>query len=592
MVILGRSSHGQSTIVLVLTIAFFVLFAAGLFSFELNRVEVARQQLKTATEAAALAGAATLASSDVTDPSKAQNDAMNTALTSFQQNSIIGCSLQNAMITFSNPDNPKAGDSSIFIQFLNPNANNVPVPLGDPNGKTVKVTSFFGLQPAFGSYLGINKVTLTCVSSGGVPQLDIALCFDVSASIDDQTPVTFVRRQWNASKNRIDYIIASTRSGSPAGSLAEGPIYNIIVPPATGSAVDSVPPQNLSETNNSSNGNQYPINFSEASGRTGSAVGLRGTPNTGSPPGNKSGSMGTGNAQTFTDCVVNIDGQNHFTGTAYGGYNFPDLATVVEAARGNLESNSVFTSSFANTGVPPTVTPRAGYQAAYQTLAKQNLHPLGDAQSACQVFLQIMNTDCDAHFSLVSFTTDAGSSATDTVNMPNVDSYYNAGGSGNFPTPLIALNPSTGASNYTTCYNALPNTGPVSGTNIGDALHQAVYQLTHNNRKNAKKAIVLFTDGQPTSAGPLDTKDPWNNARLAAVEAKNGGIPIYSVGLAQVPAIIPGETAILNDTNASTSAGGVAAIAGHGGKFFLVTKTSDLRKTFENIARQLVQLVK
>jgi hypothetical protein len=76
------------------------------------------------------------------------------------------------------------------------------------------------------------------------------------------------------------------------------------------------------------------------------------------------------------------------------------------------------------------------------------------------------------------------------------------------------------------------------------------------------------------------------------VKAKNKGIPIYTIGLAQVPSIIPGETQILNDTNNSPSTGGIAAIAGNGGKFWLVTSNANLRLTFENLARQLVQLVK
>lgn len=79
---------------------------------------------------------------------------------------------------------------------------------------------------------------------------------------------------------------------------------------------------------------------------------------------------------------------------------------------------------------------------------------------------------------------------------------------------------------------------------------------------------------------------------MAAQKAQKAGIPIYAIGLAQTPAIVPSETAILTDQNSSPSAGGVSGIAGHGGKFFLVTKVSDLRLTFENLARQLVQLVK
>ena len=73
----------------------------------------------------------------------------------------------------------------IYIQFLDPHNNNQPVPIGDPNGKIIRITSSFGLQPAFGKFLGVKNVPIYATSSGGVPDLDVALCFDVSASIDD-----------------------------------------------------------------------------------------------------------------------------------------------------------------------------------------------------------------------------------------------------------------------------------------------------------------------------------------------------------------------------------------------------------------------
>jgi hypothetical protein len=580
---------GQAVIVMSVVIAFFFVFVAGLFAFELNRVEVARQQLQASCEAAALAGAATLAGSDEQDPMAAHSSASATALNTFQKNSVAGVSLQEAQPALDDSDSPAPGDSSLFIEYLNPHANNQPVQLGDPDGKIVRVVGALGFQPAFGKFLGIGNVPLRAVASGGVPQLDLVLCFDVSASIDDQTPVTFVRRVWNQSTNRIDYTIASTSSGSRAGATAQGKLYDVMGPPPTGSAVDAVPPQTLSSSNQ--NDHRWRMNFSEVTGRPGSARGLRGTSNNGSPPGNRAGSMGTGNAQTYTDLVVNIDGNDRFQGFTSGGYAFPTIGTVVEAARGNLENATVYSNSMANRGgLPSSVVPRAGYQAEYLRLAKLNLHPLKDAQDACQTFLTIMNTNTDAHFSLVSFTTDAGSSLTDSVSMPNVDSTYTAAGNGSFPTPLVALRNTSMQTEYDRCMAAIANTGPVSGTNIGDAVRQGVAQL-RNGRTGAKKAIVVFTDGQPTQGGPLNS-DPWTNARMAAVQAKNAGIPIYSIGLAQVPEIIPGETAILNDTNANQSNGGISAIAGNGGKFWLVTSNANLRATFENLARQLVQLVR
>lgn len=587
----NRRRSGQSMIVLGLVLAVFVLLPIGLFGFEVNRMEIARQQLRVACDAASLAAAATLASSDILDPDEAHTRAIETALTTFQQNAIVGTKLNEAIIAATSDDAPTANQAMIFLEFLDPHNDNQPVSQGDPKGKIIKVSGIFGLEPAFGKFLGLTSVPVRTSSSGGVPMLDVALCFDVSASIDDQTPVTFVRRRWNPTTGRIIYNVTSAAPGSPAGALAQGKIFDIVTPPATGSSVDGVYPQHLSQT--SSSQSTHRIYFSEVTGTSGTARGLRGTTNAGSPPGNcPPGTAGIGTSRTYTDLVVNIDGKNQFAGlTTTDGFSFPDIGTLTEAARGNLENNEVFTQSRANTGLPANIQPRAGYQAAYFKLAAVNERPLQDAKDASQDFFTIMNTNTDGHFCLVGFSSTAGTSATSYDREDNVDASYPAAGQLNCPVPMISLNSTKGTTKYDEVLAAIEPTVPVSGTNIGDAVNTAVNQLRNNSRPGAKKAIVVFTDGQPTSGGPLNS-DPWTNARRAAVNARDNGIAIYTIGLAQTPAIIPGEVAILNDTNPNPNTGGIAAIAGNGGKFFLVTRVEDLRLTFENIARQLVQLVK
>lgn len=582
-------------IVLSAIISLLVLFVVGIFSYEVNRLELVRTQLRSATEAASLAAAATLASQDNTDPTAAHEQAIQTALDTFNKNSVCGIALSNAVLAGTDEDSPDANHSSIFIEFLDPNSNNQPVQLGNPAGKIVRITGALGALPSFGNFLGLGNVPIRTTASGGVPDLDVVLCFDVSGSIDDQTPVTAVRRQWtgDAATGRIQYVIPNTDSGCAAGPIANGRLYDLFGPPPTGSAIQALPPQNLGQVNETVN--RWTLVFSEEAPSPSSnpdSRGLRGTNNTGSPPGNYPPStVRTGVAQTITDLVVNVDGRLAFAGiTTPDGYSFPDIGTVVEAARGNLEDNTVFTNSRANRGVPASVRPRAGYRAKYLELAKLNQHPIKEAQEAAAEFFTIMNTNTVGHFGLVCFTDQGGTNASTVITNYNVDTTYRGAGSGNFPNPLISLSPTTGNTKYNEIINVLPSTTATGGTNIGDVLNRAVDQLRTNSRTGSKKAIVLFTDGQPTVSGPLSSNE-WTNARMAAQRARDAGIPIYSIGLAQVPEIIPGETAILNDTNSNPSSGGVSGIAGYGGKFFLVTDVNDLRKTFENIARQLVQLV-
>lgn len=587
-VITQRKKSGQSMVVLGAIITLLILSAVGLFSYEVNRLEICRSQLRAACEAAALAAAATLASQDNLDPSQGQTEAIQTALDSFQKNSVAGVSLSSAILSGTKTDNPSQEKSSLFIEFLDPNNNNQPVNLGNPAGKIVRVVGAFGLKPSFGNFLGLPIVPLRADSLGGVPDLDVVLCFDVSGSIDDQTPITCVRRQWNGTTatGTIQYIVPPTSSGCPAGSTAKGRIYDLFGPPATGTTLQAVAPQNLADVNRSDH--RWRLNFSEA----GTAKGLRGANNAGSPPGNYPGlTSGTGNSQTITDIVVNIDGKTTFAGlNTADGFSFPNVATLVEASRGNLENQTVFSNSRANKGVPSSVLPKAGYQAKYNALAMKNTHPISDAQIAAAEFFTIMNTNTIGHFGLICFSDNAGTATTTTISGANVDETYNPGGQGKFPNPAIALNPAIGATNYSTIQGTLPTLVATGGTNIGDVLSAAIDQLRNKARPGAKKAIVLFTDGMPTVGNPLHS-DPWTNARKAASKAKQYGIPIYAIGLAQNPEIVPLETSILNDTNSNPNSGGVCGIAGNGGKFFLVTDVNDLRKTFENIARQLVQLV-
>lgn len=577
-----RGVGGQSMVVMVTIISLLILFPIGLFSYEVNRMEVCREQLHAACESAALAAGVTLASQDSLDPTQAQRQAIQTALTTFRANSVIGVSLDEAILTGNTADSPAPERSSLCVELLDPNEGNRPVAIGDPKGKVVRVTAAFGLKPSFGPFVGVAAAPLRSTNSSGVPDLDVVLCFDVSGSMDDQTLVTFIKRVWKGDEatGHIEYNLATD-----AGRQAQGRIYDIIGPVPSGTRVNALSPQYLDLADYNV---RRPLTFSEDGGST---RGLRGTSNSGAVPGNcPPNTASAGNARTFTDLVVNLDGKLNFGGITSGGYAFPTIAVVVEAARGNLEDAGVFAASGASRSLPSNIVPRTGYRAKYLELAGTLVSPLGEAQRAALEFFTIMNTNTKGHFAMISFSDNAGVSASSSYNDWNVSSRYSAGGSSDFPIPDIVLNPDTGATNYAEIERVLPTTRATTATNIGDALNTAVVQLRTRSRPGAKQAIVLFTDGMPTAGGPLH-RDPEANTRIAASKAKSRGIPVYCIGLAQNPEIIPDEVRILNDTNSDPSSGGVSGIAGNGGKFFLVTDSRDLRRTFENIARHLVQLV-
>ncbi len=576
-----RSAKGQSMIALVMIVGLITLPLIGLFTFEVGRLHLAKQQLQNASDAAALAAVATLASEDNLNPQAAHIDAMQTALGIFKKNFVLSTQLSQTMIASSANIVPANGSANIFFEFVNPLTMQVE-PISSPNAKIVRVYSNFSTLTAFGKFIGIKDLNVNAISKGAVPQLDVVFCFDVSGSMDDQTPVTFVKRKWD--QNKIVYDVANASSGK-----AEGKIFDVVQPGESGTSLNGAEPQLLDQAYWNSN-----MQFTETLARDAGVPGLRslnGYPDQGKAPGNcPPGTAPTWDGyNAYTDLVVNIDGLQTFSGCTFNGFRFPDRATLVEAARGNLENQTVYMQSKAYTAV--SVSPQSGYQNAYQQAAAARLQPIKDAKDASTMFTDIINTDTDCHFGFVAFDGEIGTAANSTEDWYSIDQDIPYGPPKPFALPVVQLDAAPGNTNYATVNAAIKSCVALGSTNIGAAVDKAVQELKAHARPGSVKAIVLFTDGQPTTpAGPLDS-DPWTNARKAAIEARDAGIPVYTIGLAQNQSIVAGETAILNDTNSDPANGGMAGIAGHGGTFNLVTNSSQLRKTFEKIARHLVELV-
>ena len=314
-------------------------------------------------------------------------------------------------------------------------------------------------------------------------------------------------------------------------------------------------------------------------------------PEAGRPPGNYPPGLAPtfDGFNVFTDSVVNIDGQAAFGGFTYNGFDFPDVGTLVEASRGNLESDSLYRASKANTSL--RVTPRAGYQKAYLEASAHQIKPMQEAKSALTSMVKILNTDVDAHFGFVAFDSIVGANDNSTESFYDIDDYALYGAKRGFAIPHVVIDSGAAQNKYNDVVSAIDKCVPMGATNIGAAVHAAVTDLKSRSRTGSTRAIVLFTDGEPTvPSGPLSS-DPKANARMAAKEARDAGIALYTIGLAQNAAIIPDQTDILNDQNTDPTTGGMAAIAGHGGTFNLVTDSSQLRQTFAKIARRLVRPV-
>ncbi len=579
-----RNSKGQSVTVLVLMLALIFLGSFSLFSINLSLVVLAREQLKAAASACALAAAAALCDADQENTMAAHQYAIEEGLKIFRQNLCLGNPLSNAKLSSKAGETASEGDCLLNFEFLDPNSNYRVLSPGDEKAKTIRVTASYGMKSIFSNYLQLPVINVLAEGSAGVPKMDIVIVFDVSGSMDDQTPVSFVKRNWGKA-GKIEYSQITDRSAQ-----SKGTIFDTIHPSPGGTGLNALAPQDLSAAAYDC---QTPLYFSEANFKGHSAPGLRGSSEN-SPPGNKPGVFSIpsslGSTLTFTDLVVNIDGNSTFKGISRDGFDFPDIATVVEAARGNLENETLFKSSFANSALK--VYPKAGYQQAYRKLAQQNIHPLIDAINAVDTFSVILNNAADVHFGFVPFSSEAAPvSTSNTTKTWAVDQSWQNAGTTEIERSQLLLNASPYKTNFNELRTSLNELNSYGGTNIGHGIVAAIDNLKKGSRKDARKAIILFTDGQPTSGGPL-SRDPLENARKAAAMAAKEGIPIYTVGLSQSAELLSAQKAILNDWNASPNDGGISAIAGNGGKFFLVTNQLYLRRAFQNIAREFVQMLR
>jgi len=536
----SRLARGQAISMAAIVVAVFFIGMLGCVGFELGRVMIARDQLRTATEAAALAATAALTTENTSDGNRLHDLATQEAMQILKVNDVMSGPLTNAIE--SSAPNPGSRECFITFKFLDPSNNNAEVPRGDKRGRRIQIAANYGLPSMFGSIVGISAAPfpLNAVATGGANPLDVSMTFDMSSSMDFATPVTYVRRTCNEADPVAPNRYEIARRGIPLeGRLDRVPAAQI------GCAM---PPQQLS------------ADFSAL---------MRGRSEAGSP-----GGPGVGFPNQYSDLVVNIDGSDHFGGMSADGFDFPNLGTLVEASRGNLENAAVFQSSRANLSLGGTVSPRAGYRDKYMELARKHVHPLNEAKEAAISFFTILNNSTDARFGLVCFDHEIASAADGHFDMPRVSNSYPQGGVEQFD--FAHYTPELVNTNFNEITAKLPRLTVRGATALFQAFNAAGQDALNRGRPNSRKAVILFTDG-------FDTVDRDSSiCQDTALRCKNKGVRLYCVGLSINPSDVTAQRAALS---------GLSDMVGNGSKTFVVTDPDQLRSVFSNIARELVQLV-
>jgi len=236
-----RDDQGQVATALNLFIGLLIVGALAVFAFELSRILLAREQLKSCVDIAALAGEATLLSSTQSFAT-AQSNAKQTALNMFRRNSILGEPM-TAVSEVASPTmlSPSSGQAQIYFEFVDP----VSGVIGGANSNVLRVTGAYSYQIFGGSVYGLGNTvyTVAVATKASLPALDMYVLMDISASMDDQTPVTWVLRKWDPTGNG--------GVGSPTYTIptvtppAQGTIFSGGCPSLTGHPANGLEPQHL-----------------------------------------------------------------------------------------------------------------------------------------------------------------------------------------------------------------------------------------------------------------------------------------------------------------------------------------------------------
>jgi von Willebrand factor type A domain len=636
-----RTNSGQAVTVLNLIIGLFVVGAIGLVSFEVSRLILAREQLRTIVQLAALTAETAAASTGQPGIPANQTSANAAALSLIQKNAILGQLLTTSSISqVPSPMNPWPDQALFYFDYVDPLTQQAAT--SSSLGTLAHVTAVYNYSPLFCRFLSLSQHYLITMGSGaGVPNLDVEIGMDLAGAMDDVTPVTFTQRYWQTGQgpDKIVYMVPPANGGG----LAEGNLNKVFCKPTYGSNVNTVLPQSLQEANTGTNPPPCPIKFSEMVPST--SAGLRGVLNAGAPPGNYAGPGGTwfnsaGQSKTgtpgyfsgpnyfasgsqafnttktyyptgpinpaagtvlfgpttgsvFTDIVTNLDDNQAFSGFSSGGYDFPTVGALVEASRGNLESTQTAQAAgldLAGLGV----TPQAGYLTKYIALARAAQQPFGSVVPATQSFLTAITSASSARLGFMGFNSDVGNSPNFGQNVANVSACYIPGGNTTDPAPCVSLG--AAATNLPVINALMPGLKVYGNRAVASCLREAIKELQKAPRPDAAQVIVLVVSGTPS----VDLSLTYNrttalaDARMEAAAAKAAGITIFVVGIAQSTNQDAKMDAAYTDTNSNPVVGGIAGIAG--GSYYRVDYTTvaacqaELYKIYGNIERQLITL--
>ncbi|MBX9689024.1 MAG: VWA domain-containing protein [Candidatus Obscuribacterales bacterium] len=493
----------------------------GFFAAELWQANLVLSQLRNCCDAASMAAALRLVSAHEKNSEDAERAAQGEAEKIFRLCSVMGYPLADAERHDSLRElgNLAAGKAAFAIQFQDEFGN---LKIG---GKHIHIQAAFGTAPFSSRLLGLGTYLLKAEGRSAAAKLDLAFCLDNSLSMATDTPIALIRRELKSSGS-VGYstpLIFSKASQANTCGVVE--------------------PQYL--------GNLKQYSFSRP---------MRGPAEAGTLPGQDLNAK----ANTFTDRVVLVDNSE-----------FSNPLVALEAMRGNLENKNVFESSGAKDALAAAgvddIRPAVGMKQKYMDLAAPKIQPFTDAKSEVKEFFRLMERNTDSHFALIPFSD--GAASVEGGKYEQFPVYSGLGKKQSYPFGKVEL--ARDNSKFDKVMTEIDTYSLYGGTDIPAAIREATKSLSQNggSRSDARKAILLFTDGEPYSK---KYADPAAESIAAAEEAKKQGITIYTVGF-------------LHDGSGARAKTILQRIASDH-KSFIVQEIEQLHDVFRYLARELVTL--
>jgi len=547
----------QGTISIIVALLALAVMCLGFFSVEIWFAQLTLSQLKNCADAASMSAAACLVSSSPEPLPNGQPGLINNeykyetrekakaaAWEIITKSSVIGRSLENArrVTDASQVYDLQAGESAISVRFVDSNGTVQPI-----SGKHIQVEAAMAVAPMSGNLLGLKSYIVRAKGTSAAAKLDLAFCLDDSLSMATDTRISMVYRGWKDDKE-IKHVLINQGIASKFKTIGvPEPMYIGI-----------------------SKGEE---DIFDPNGR-GGPEGDMGTP----PPGSfQSTKIPPGK---FTDrVIVDLDPNNNFQPFVFEGLRFPDIATVVEASRGNLDNTNAFEKSLARSVVPAEIKVNQDYKSTYEKWALTKVEPYNRAKKEIKRFFELLEANTDSHFSLVPFSQKAAQSEDDQMKDWPVSREYPQREKVFFDFNKVEFKRAN--SSYNTVMTKIDSYKLHGGTAIQFALDEAVASFDGESRPDARRAILLFTDGEPTSKNGEDLAIEESIAAAGRARAK--GITVFPIGF-----LHGGGRA---SERAIACLAGVAKAGGAPDeKYYMVQDVEGLHEVFRVISRRLVTL--